>query len=127
MASHPTTSGILRVPADADLDTWTGRAWRDGVQIDELAPLERLRVKTRNTPYEITVLNPQTGDVLIRGGRFFPLETRARVNGASLGGSFLKMRGIYVGFSLEITLDDDTVITSPVERVEHVEDQNRPS
>jgi hypothetical protein len=121
MASNPTSSGVFRVLADADLDTWTTREWRDGVQIDGLAELERLIIKTRNNSYEITVLNPATGDVLVCGGRFFPVETRARVNGASLGGSFLKLRGIYVGFSLELSVDGDTVVTSPVETIEAVD------
>ena len=107
----------MRVAAVADLDTWSSREWEDGVQVDELTPLEQLVVRTRNSRYDITVLSPQTGDVLVQGGRFFPKPTPAKLSGASLGGSFLKMRGIYVGFRLELWRDGETVITSPVESI----------
>ena len=89
----------------------------DGVQVDELPPLERLVVRTCNSRYELTVLSPYNGEVMVRGGRFFPEFTRVRLAGASLGGSFLKMRGIYVGFSMELWCDGETVITSPVRSI----------
>jgi hypothetical protein len=120
MASNQ-SSDIVRVPMAADLDTWSGGDWRDGLQTDQLAPLDRLLVRTRNNPYEITILDPQAGDVLVRGGRFFPQPTRARLSGASLGGSFLKLHGIYVGFSMEIWSEGETVVTSPVETIEPIE------
>jgi hypothetical protein len=37
--------------------------------------------------------------------------------GSSLGGSFLKMRGIYVGFSMELCHEGETIITSPVRSI----------
>jgi hypothetical protein len=37
--------------------------------------------------------------------------------GSSLGGSFLKLRGIYVGFSLEIHFDKRLIITSRVRKI----------
>jgi hypothetical protein len=37
-----------------------------------------------------------------RGGQFFLELTPAPLTGATLGGSFCKMRGIYVGFGMEI-------------------------
>jgi hypothetical protein len=77
-------------------------------------PLDRVIARTRNSEYEITVLSPIRGEVMVRGGRFFPEPTRVRVGGASLGGSFLKLRGIYVGFSIEFWCDGDSVITCPV-------------
>ena len=51
---------------------------------------------------------------MVRGGRFFPEFTPARLAGSSLGGSFLKLRGIYVGFNLEIHFDKRLIITSRV-------------
>ena len=101
----------------ADLDNWAARRWTDGVQVNELPPLEQLIVRTRNTTYAMTVLSPHTGEVMVHGGRFFPEPTRVRVAGASLGGSFLKIRGIYVGFAIELRHDAETVITSPVRSV----------
>ena len=61
------------------------------------------------------------GDVLVQGGRFFQEPTRARLTGASLGGSFLKLRGIYVGFSMELWCEGETVVTSPVQTIEQID------
>ena len=58
-----------------------------------------------------------SGDILIRGGRFFSEFTPARLAGSSLGGSFLKLRGIYVGFSLEIHFEKRLIITSRVRKI----------
>ena len=113
------TSSIhdTRVPAAADLDAWVEREWRDGVQIDELPVLERLLVRTANSTYELTILSPHDGEVMVRGGNFFPLSARARLAGACLGGSFLKLRGIYVGFSMELWRDGEAIVTSAVRSI----------
>ena len=79
--------------------------------------MERITVRTENSTYEITVICGRTGDVLIRGGRFFPEFTAARLAGSSLGGSFLKLRGIYAGFSLEIHFEKRLIITSRVRKI----------
>ena len=97
------------------LDRWSSLTWTNGFQTDALAPLDRLLIETKNTRYDITVLSPSTGEVLIRGGRFFSDFTRARVAGCSLGGSCLKIRGIYVGFFLEIAYDGQTVRTTRIQ------------
>jgi hypothetical protein len=104
-------------PTAQSLDRWSSHNWRDGLQINELDNLERLSVRTRNSTYEITVLRPQTSEVLVRGGQFFPDYTRARLTGASLGGSFLKLHGIYVGFMMELQSGDQTVVTTKVRSI----------
>jgi hypothetical protein len=109
-----TTIGL---PAVCDLGTWSALPWSDGVQLDQLCALETLEVRTRNTMYEITVTEPRTGEVLVRGGSFFPVYTRARLMGASLAGSFLKLLGIYVGFSMEIQSDEGPIVTTRVRQI----------
>lgn len=99
------------------LDTWSQYDWAEGVQVDALSSLESLEVRTRNSVYEVSVVQPGTAEVLVRGGRFFPEFTRARLVGSSLGGSFLKLRGVYVGFSMELQADDRTILTSPVQSI----------
>jgi len=99
------------------LDTWSRRAWTDGCQVDELTDLQALTVITRNSVYEIIVLSPRAGDVLVRGGRFFPDRRSARLAGATLGGSFLKLRGIYVGFRMELQVGRQAIVTSPVQSI----------
>ena len=103
-----------------DLMWWAQHDWGDGVQLETLASLERFEVRTRNSLYEITVLSPMTGDVLVRGGRFFPETTRATLAGCSLGGSFLKVHAIHPGFSMELLRDGQPIITTWVQSITHV-------
>jgi hypothetical protein len=79
--------------------------------------MDRLSVDTENSTYEVIVISGRSGDILVRGGRFFPEFTPARLAGSSLGGSFLKLRGVYVGFNLEIHFDQRMIVTSRVRRI----------
>jgi hypothetical protein len=103
--------------AGALLDTWSSHSWTEGLQLEALQDMQKLSVQTENSTYEITVISGRTGDVLIRGGRFFAEFTPARLAGSSLGGSFLKLRGVYVGFSLEVHFDQRMIITSRVRTI----------
>jgi len=87
------------------------------VQVDELLALDRLIVRTENSTYEIVLLSPTAADVLVRGGPFFPVFTPARLAGSSLGGSFLKLRSIHVGFRMKLGTDSGFIITSSVRTV----------
>jgi hypothetical protein len=107
----------VKCSASALLDTWSSHNWTEGVQLEAIEDMETLTVRTENSNYEITVISGRTGEVLIRGGRFFPEFTPARLAGSSLGGSFLKLRGIYVGFSLEVHFDKRLIITSRVRKI----------
>ena len=117
--SHMTAASI---PTVADLETWSKHAWTDGLQVDALQDLETVCVRTRNSTYEITVLSGRTAEVLVRGGQFFPEYTSARVAGSSLGGSFLKLHGIYLGFSMELQHDGQTIVTTAVQSISRVAD-----
>jgi hypothetical protein len=101
-------------PRGTILDGWSDSEWKDGVQIDQIEELTTLAVQTSNSLYEITVLNGHTGEVLVRGGEFFPERTAVRLEGSTCGGSILKRRGIYVGLRMEI-------VPQPVELVSRVE------
>ena len=111
------TDTTVSCSASALLDTWSSYSWTEGVQLENMQDMETLTVRTENSTYEITVICGRTGDILVRGGRFFPEFTEARLAGSSLGGSFLKLRGIYVGFSLEIHFDRRLIITSRVRKI----------
>jgi hypothetical protein len=110
-------TSTIAYPTAASLDTWAGREWNDGLQLDRLCALEELSVRTRNNVYRIVAIVPLLGEVMVQGGRFFPQLTRARLAGCSLGGAFLKQRGIYVGFRMEIQIALDTIITSDVQSI----------
>jgi len=108
---------VSAVPATAVLDNWARAEWVDGCQVDALSAFQPLTVITTNSLYEIVVTDPAQGLVRIRGGQFFRDWREAQLAGCSLGGSFLKLRGIYAGFCMELHVDGDTVITSPVQRL----------
>ena len=110
-------STIHQIPAAADLDSWSKREWDDGVQIDQLPDLETLAVETMNSMYEITIVAGHSGDVLVRGGQFFPEKTPAHLSGATFGGSFLKLRGIYLGMRMEFLHEGRRIVTSPVRSI----------
>src|SRR5687767_3326847 len=107
---------------EAQLESWVDRPWTDGVQIDTLRDLDVLFVKTMNTVYHITVVSARTGEAIVRGGKYFPEPTRAVILGSSLGGAFLKLRGIYCGFALEVYAIGTRIVTSSVQSVHFVEE-----
>lgn len=91
--------------------------WHAGVQIDTLEEWSVLTACTLHTRYEIVVGHGAPGDVLVRGGRYFPEWTAARLVGSTLGGSVLKQFGIHLGWHLEFRLEDRHILTSPVRSV----------
>ena len=76
--------------------------------------MQRIVVRTYQHAYEIFVRCGATGDVLVRGGHFLQEFTEAKLVGSSLGGGFLKQFGIYVGLRLELNVDGETILTSPI-------------
>ena len=107
----------MAIPARGLLSSWSAHDWRGGVRVDEMAALERLIVITANSTYEIVLVAPASANVLVRGGAFFPVFAPARLAGSSLGGSFLKLRSVHVGFRLELGTERGYIITSPVRDV----------
>lgn len=85
-----------------------------GICLSDLAPIEELEIHTRNSCYRITVIDPAEGRVLIQGGAFFPMTCPARIGGATLGGSMLKLGWIGQGFCLEIHDASQCIVTTPV-------------
>ena len=106
-----------KVPASAVLTAWQEHPWADGISVDQLSPLDRLIVNTRHSVYEVVATAAGSADVLVRGGSFFPEFTSARLSGCSLGGSFLKLRSVHVGFCMEFALDRRVIVTSPVRSI----------
>ena len=104
-------------PISPFLDAWLSHDWTTGLQTEDLPEQEFLTVETENSRYELTILCGRTGDVLVRGGQFFPYTTAARLAGSSLGGSLLKLRGIYIGFRMELQAPERSIITSRVRSI----------
>jgi len=109
------TLGAL--PRGSMLGTWSQDLWTNGTQIDKLEGMQRIDVRTVYSLYEITVIDGRNGEILVRGGKYMPDLTEARLAGATLGGSFCKLRGIYPGFRMEFVANGQRLITSTVQTV----------
>jgi hypothetical protein len=112
-----TESNSIPVVRAILIDAWLNDPWTNGLQIDQREDMEKLVIRTRNSLYEITIIEGRGGEILLRGGQFFTVLTPARLTGATLGGGFCKMLGIYIGFRMEINVDGQRIITTPVESI----------
>ena len=121
------TESPVPVPASGVLSAWSAHDWRDGIHVGDLAALETLVVTTEKSTYEIVLLASETARVLVRGGAFFPVFTPARLAGSSLGGAFLKLHSIHVGFRLEFGTENGFIITSPVRTVARALEPTNPA
>jgi hypothetical protein len=99
-------------PSGSLLDRWSESAWENGIQIDHLRDLQTLKVRTMNSLYEFTIISATQGMVLVRGGLYFPEWTPVGLSGSTFGGSFIKMKGIYVGFCMEFNLGERRIFTT---------------
>ena len=126
---------LLRSMSLTDTETWAARASPSphaGVQIDtfataaesaggvrlrDRAPFDRLITRTRNSVYDVTVLDSSSSRVLVVGGFFLPGPVEATLSGATLGGSLLKVGWILLGFHLEFLHDRQRVVTTRVRDV----------
>ena len=89
-----------------------------GLSIAELDPITPLLVRTENSLYRITVLEPRGRRILVQGGTYFPQSTPAELEGSSLGGSLLKQGWIAPGLRMEISTDGRRIVTSRVRSME---------
>ena len=87
-----------------------------GIDVGDLDPLSQVVVKTRNTRYTLTVLNPADRKVIIQGGNFFGVPTEVQVEGSSFGGDALG--SIALGMPLATVTDRGLIVTSRVESIE---------
>jgi len=105
------------IPAGATLDFWSHEPWTNGVQIEQMDEMQKVLVRTRNSLYEITVMDGWRGEIVVRGGQFFPHATPAWLAGATFGGSILKLRGIYISLQMEIHVEDGPLLTTRVKMI----------
>jgi hypothetical protein len=87
------------------LSAWSGYDWCNEVSLNHLAAFDRIVLTTRNHSYEVVVTSPDTGEVLVRGGTFFPHFMPARLAGSTLGGTVIKVRSVNVGFRVEFAIE----------------------
>jgi len=115
-AQRPSAATLDRLRPAASLDLWLARDWSESVHLPELEEFQQIHVCTRNSLYEFVVISPR-GDVRVRGGKYFPDWTVARLTGCTAGGSFLKRHTITLGLQIEIEVGLRRIVTSPVRTI----------
>ena len=66
---------------------------------------------------DFIVLSAEVGEVMIRGGRFFPEYRRAIMAGSIFGRSGVKLRSICVGLHMEFHVEGKSFVTSRIDAV----------
>ena len=94
----------------------------DGVTLGSMEACAIIHAQTRNSAYEIFLLDPKSGRALVRGGESFTEPMEVIVNGSTFGGCMLKAGWLGVGLQMEFFANGQRTVTSPVQslRVEHV-------
>ena len=113
-------SQVHTIPRYCSLDGFAELSSVDGVAISAMTSFDTLRATTLNSEYYFFVLEPETGKALVQGGRFFEHPVEATVSGSTFGGCMLKMGWIGVGLRIEICLNGQRIVTSPVKSL-HLE------
>ena len=89
----------------------------DGLAIESLDVGTTVVVCTCNSEYRVIVLDGPRRSVLVKGGLLLLDDTPACLQGASVGGSFVRTGWIGVGLRLEILVDRKRIVTSRVRSV----------
>jgi hypothetical protein len=95
----------------------------EGVTLMALEACDTIHVRTRNSDYEVFILDPKSRRALVRGGECFAEPVEATVCGSTFGGCMLKVGWLGVGLRMEIYANGQRTVTSPVQslRVEHID------
>jgi hypothetical protein len=98
-----------------------------GVHLRDLPPFTTLLVETLNSRYRVVIT--RWPEVSVQGGALFPEPTPAYLDGASLGGSSLRVGWIGVGLLLDIRSGGTRILTSPVRSIttEHAAGKSAPA
>lgn len=93
----------------------------EGVWLSSLPAISQFEIQTRNSLYQITLLDGGDGRVQVLGGPFFPVWSEAQLTGSTLGGCFLKMRWVGCGFCMEFLHQGQRIVTTRVQEIRAIE------
>jgi hypothetical protein len=88
-----------------------------GIDVGSLLPGTEMIVDTRNSRYRLVILEGTVGAAQVMGGRYFPQETTARIEGSTLRGSPLKIGWVGRGLCLELSAGGKRIVTSRVRSI----------
>ncbi|HKX29580.1 MAG TPA: hypothetical protein VJ302_17960, partial [Blastocatellia bacterium] len=86
----------------------------DGVALQTIGMNETIHVQTRNSDYQIFMLDPESGRALVQGGSHFAEPLEAIVNGSTFGGCILKMGWLGIGLCMELYVNSRRLVTTPI-------------
>ena len=89
----------------------------EGIAIQSLDAGTVLSLVTRHSRYRMVILDGARQLVLVQGGRLFPEATEVRLEGATAGGTFLKIGWIGIGLRLELSIGSRRITSSRVASV----------
>jgi len=115
---------MYAIPRYCDLDGVTEISpLLEGVTLMALEACDTIHVRTRNSDYEIFLLDPKSGRALVRGGECFAEPVEATVSGSTFGGCMLRAGWLGVGLRMEIYANGRRTVTSPAQslRVERAD------
>src|SRR5262249_58644314 len=85
----------------------------EGVTLMALEACDIIHVRTRNSDYEIFLLDPKSGRALVRGGEYFAEPVEATVSGSTFGGCMLKAGWPRGGTRVGIFANRQRTLASP--------------
>jgi hypothetical protein len=88
-----------------------------GVDVRWLPAATEIAVDTSNSHYRLVMLDDGGSRALVRGGRYFDDEAEARIEGSTLGGTWLRLGWIGLGLSMELSVDGRRLGTSRVQLI----------
>ena len=91
---------------------------RGEIKLENLNLFDTILVRTYNSDYRILLLEPKIGRALIEGGNHLLEPSEGLVKGSALPGSAFKAGAICVGGHLEMWVNDQAFLTSPINSVE---------
>ena len=89
----------------------------EAIQLDSCPAFQWIVVRTRRSVYDIIVLSGEAGEVMVRGGRYFPEFRHATIAGSTFGGSAVRVGSICPGCHMELEVDGRSFVTSRIEAV----------
>ncbi|MFN0088557.1 MAG: hypothetical protein ACKVX9_24420 [Blastocatellia bacterium] len=109
---------MQNIPRYCSLDGFTElSATLDGVALRTLAQFDTVCARTQNNDYYLFLLEPESGKVLVQGGRYFEEPIEATVSGSTFGGCMLKMGWLGIGLRIEFCAGGQRIVTSPVQSI----------
>jgi len=87
------------------------------VELEKLQPYDTILLRTLNSDYRILLLEPQSGLVLVEGGRYLTEPAEALISGSTLPGSSFKQGAIVIGYHLAMWVGGRIINTSRVRSI----------